>query len=378
MPTVADLAAALERHAPRAQQADFDNSGLQTGDPDEEVTHVITALDLTPEVIDEAEAKGAELIVTHHPHIFKPLSSVTSRDWHGALVLRLAQAGIAHYAIHTNLDVAPGGVSFALAEQIGLNDIAVLAPESGHLRKLVLFVPLEAADSVRDALGQAGAGRIGAYRDCSFSTQGTGRFRPTESASPTIGTAGGRVEATEEIRIEALVEAWRVDRAVRAAETVHPYEEMAHDVYTVEQPSRVIGYGAVGRLPGAEPLGDFLARLAARLGAGSLRYAGDPRAPVERVAVCGGAGMSFLSAAQNTGAQAYVTADITYHRFFDVLPPCGPPEMALIDAGHYETERVTEDLLVGFLTEAFPEIEAECTDHHTSPVNTFAPEARLT
>jgi dinuclear metal center YbgI/SA1388 family protein len=368
-PRVRDVARALEAWAPPASAQSYDNVGLQVGDPERRVRR---ALDLTPAVVTEARGTDADLILTHHPLIFRPLRSVTTQRWHGFLTLQLAEAGIALYCAHTNLDAAPGGVSFALAHQLDLTDVAFLAPLSESLYKLVTFVPTSHFEAVRAALAEAGAGRIGAYEACAFASTGTGYFRPGREASPFIGTAGGPLESAEEMKLEVEVARWALSHVLTALRAAHPYEEVAYDIYPVQQPSTQAGLGAIGRLASPEPLPDFLQRVATRLGAAGLRYTGDPSAHVAQVAVCGGAGSDLVQQALQAGADAYVTADVTYHTFFDVLAPDGTPRMALIDAGHYETEAVTERLLVDRLGARFPEVDWRRTQQRTSPVRTFA------
>ena len=372
MPTAADIVASLNRWAPEAQKADFDNVGLQVGDPSREVTRVIVALDLTPEVIDEAVASGAEMIVTHHPLLFKPLKKLVPDGFVPALAFRLAQENIAFAAIHTNLDAQFGGVSFALAGLLGLESVTTLAPEAGMLKKLVVFAPQTHAAGVRKAMAEAGAGQIGDYKDCSFSASGEGRFRATDAATPHVG-ARGEVHVEPEVRIEVLVERWTLGAVVRAMKEAHPYEEVAYDVYAVEQSSRTIGYGAVGTLPEPLALDAFLARVASGTEAEVLRYSAAPEAVISRVAVCGGSGMSFFGAALASGADAFVTGDVTYHRFFEPLDARGRSRMALIDAGHYETEWVTERLLAEHIAGAFPDLHVSRTRTRTSPVQTFVP-----
>ncbi|MDT0633263.1 Nif3-like dinuclear metal center hexameric protein [Rubrivirga sp. S365] len=371
MPTVRDIVSVLDAWAPPGSAADFDRVGLQVGAPDAEVSRVLVALDLTPAVVDEAAAGGAELVVTHHPLLFKPLGRVTEGDAVGGLAWRLVRAGVSYYALHTNLDAAWGGVSFALAETLGVEDPEVLAPLDGVMRKVVVFAPTDAADAVRAALDAGGAGAIGAYSGASFSTGGVGRFTPGPDARPAIGTAGGAEEAVNEVRIEAVVPSWGVGRVLKAVTAAHPYEEPAVDVFEVQTPATRHGYGVVGRLPAPEPLPAFLARVAERLGAGALRYVGDDAATVERVAVCGGSGLSFLGAALASGADAYVTADVTYHRWFEALGPNGAPRIALVDAGHYETEAMTEGLVARHLRAALPALDVATTRHRTSPMKTF-------
>ncbi|WP_412067682.1 Nif3-like dinuclear metal center hexameric protein [Rubrivirga sp. IMCC43871] len=368
--TVSDVLAVLDAWAPQGQKADFDRVGLQVGDPAAEVERVLVALDLTPAVVDEAAERGAGLIVTHHPLIFKPVARATATDPVGSLVWRLARAGVSYAAIHTNLDAAHGGVSFALAAQLGVRDAQILAPLDGVMRKLVVFAPRNAADDIRAALAGAGAGEIGEYTACSFSSAGTGRFRPEMGASPAVGTVG-EAESVEEMRIEAVLPQWAVRGAVRAVAQAHPYEEPAIDVYAVETPATRQGYGAIGALAAPEPLAEFLARVRDALGAGALRYAGDDGLMIERVAVCGGSGLSFLPAALAAGADAYVTADVTYHRFFEALDTEGRPRLALVDAGHYETEAITERLIADHLRGVLPGLSVDVTRLRTSPMRTF-------
>lgn len=370
-PAVADVLRALHAWAPPGSKADFDRVGLQVGDPAAPVRRVLVALDLTPAVVDEAAETGAELVVTHHPLLFNPAASVTASDPVGALAWRLGRAGVSYAAVHTNLDAAWGGVSFALADLLGLRDVRLLAPLDGVMRKVVVFAPADAAPRVREALAAGGAGEIGAYAGCSFSSAGTGRFTPGSDASPAIGQAGGPEEAVEEVRIEAVVPAWDVGRVRAAVAEAHPYEEPALDVYAVEGAATRHGYGAVGELAEPGPLRAFLRTVAGRLGAGALRYVGDDGAEVRRVAVCGGSGLSFLPAALRARADVYVTADVTYHRFFEALGPDGRPRIALVDAGHYETEAHTERLIADFLARQFPQLEVATTRHRTSPVQTF-------
>ncbi|PAP77396.1 Nif3-like dinuclear metal center hexameric protein [Rubrivirga marina] len=368
--TVADVVSTLHAWAPPGQKADFDRVGLQVGDPAAYVDRVLVALDLTPQVVDEAAEAGAQLIVTHHPLLFKPVGRVTANDPVGSLAWRLGRAGISYVAIHTNLDAARGGVSFALAEQLGIRDSQILAPLDGVMRKVVVFAPREAADAVRQALTEAGAGEIGDYRACSFTGDGTGRFRPEAGASPHLGMVGEDTEA-DEVRIEAVVPQWAVGAVRRAVAAAHPYEEPALDIYPLEGRATRQGYGVVGRLDAPERLPAFLARVRDALGAGALRYVGDDDQTVERVAVCGGAGLSFLPAALAAGADAYVTADVTYHRFFEALDTEGRPRMALVDAGHYETEAITERLIADRLRAEHPELAVDVTATRTSPMRTF-------
>lgn len=371
MTTVSDITRALERWAPLDTQQSYDNARLQVGEPDARVTRSIIALDLTPAVIDEAIEAGAELIITHHPLIFRPIKSVTASSWQGSLILRLAKAGIALYCIHTNLDAAKDGVSFALARQLGLSNIKFLRPLSETLVKLVTFVPGAHVDAVRGALATAGAGRIGAYDACAFISTGTGYFKPGADTNPHIGEPDGGLTSVNEMRIEVEVHRWQLSAVLRALHESHPYEEVAYDIYALEKPTTQVGMGAVGELGEALSLEAFLQHTSEALDTDGLRFVGDPDKPVKRIAVCGGSGSDLLGDARRAGADAFVTADVTYHRYFDVLDTTGTPQMALIDAIHYETEACTEQLLQNWLAARFPDLVWHKTVTKTSPVRTF-------
>ena len=372
-PTIRDVTRALEEWAPPGSAQSYDNVGLQVGDAGRVLQRGLVALDLTPRVISEAQERDANLIITHHPLLFRPLESVTSSSWTGGLALQLAEAGIALYSIHTNLDAAPGGVSFALAEQLGLSDVRFLDGFPESLYKLTVFVPADHLEPVRQALAEAGAGRIGDYEACAFATEGTGYFKPGDATTPFIGEAGGPLEKAPECRLEAEVARWSLNPVLGALQKAHPYEEVAYDLYSVEQKNTRAGLGALGRLEKPEPLAAFLERTAQCLDAESLRYAGNDEAPVQTVAVCGGAGSDFIGQALQAEADVYLTADVTYHSFFEVLDEEGRARMALVDAGHYETEAVTEQLLVDWLREEFAAVDWLRTQTCTSPVDTYVP-----
>ena len=364
--TLQTLLDAVNAAAPWAQAAEWDQVGLLVGDAADAVSGVLVALDVTAQTIDEAAARGCSVLLTHHPLLFKPVARVTSSDAVGALVLRMARAGVAHVAAHTNLDASDAGVSVALAGQLGLEGVRVLAPDADAARVLVTYVPPSAAEAVRAALAAAGAGRIGLYDGCSFSSGGTGRFTPQGGATPAVGTVG-EAEATGEVRIEAVVQRWRLASAVRAVRDAHPYETPVVVTHAAQGVPAREGYGALGELPAPEALPAFLDRVATALGVPALRHVGDPARPVRRVAVCGGSGLTFLPAAVRAGADAYVTADVTYHRWAEAIAPDGAPRLALVDAGHYETERIAEALLVEIAAAALPGVPVLRTGLRSDP-----------
>lgn len=355
---------------PPSTAESYDNVGLQLGAPEAAVARAVVALDLTPAVVEEAVRENAQLVVTHHPPIFKPLRSVRGDDLVGGMLLRLARENISVYAAHTNLDAARGGVSFALAHALELEDPTLLEPQTNQLVKLLTFVPDEALAQVHEALAAAGAGRIGDYEACAFTSDGTGHFRPTEGTNPHTGEAG-RLERVREVKLEMEVERARLAGAIEAMKAAHPYEEVAFDVVSLEKPSTRTGMGVVGRLRSPMVLTEFVAFTARRLESGSIRYSGDPEATVRKVGVCGGAGSSLLPAAVAAGADALVTGDTTYHRHFEAMAADGSFGLALVDAGHYETERPAEARIVEEMSRRVPDVEWLRTTVRTSPIHTY-------
>jgi dinuclear metal center YbgI/SA1388 family protein len=330
-----DWVALVDARYPMRDAEGWDAVGLHVGDPDDPVTRVLVVLDVTDATLDEAEAVGADLVLAHHPLLFRPLARLTPATASGKLALRAARARIGVLAAHTNLDVAVPGTSDPVADALRLVDVAPLVPAPAAPQvKLVTFTPVDATDGVLAALAAAGAGTIGEYEACSFRVAGTGTFRPSAAADPAVGERGV-ANAVEEHRLEVVVPAGRLGAVVAALEAAHPYEEVAHDVYPLAggTPSGK-GLGRLGRLPTPLPLAEVARRLAAALPSPHLRLAGDPDRVVERVAVCGGAGDGHIADALAAGADVYVTGDLRHHVTLDAMTL----GMALIDAGHFATE----------------------------------------
>jgi dinuclear metal center YbgI/SA1388 family protein len=329
---VARIAEAVERIAPLALAEEWDNCGLQAGDPGAEANRVLVALTPLPEVFDEAEEKGADFLLFHHPLIFGPLKAIVTSSYPGTLLARAIRNGLAVYAAHSSYDAAPAGVSVALARALGLGGpLRVLSPR-GSLRKLVVFVPEENVDAVAKALAGSGTGVIGDYTECTFRTRGTGTFRGGEDANPYLGEKG-RLEEVEEVRMETVVPAHTVDRAVEAATAAHPYEELALDVYPVEGSPEGCGYGRLGTLPERLTAEELNENVSGSLGFLS-RPVADSGRQIETVAVLGGSGGSFIPEAAASGAHAFVTGDVDYHDAL-LAESLG---LTVIDAGHAATE----------------------------------------
>lgn len=338
-PTVGDVIAALEAAYPPALAADWDAVGLVCGDPAEPVSSVLFAVDPVPETVAEA-VEGHQLLVTHHPLLLRGVHGVGADTPKGALVHRLIRAGTALYTAHTNADAADPGVSDALAGALGLTVAGPLVGAAEPpLDKIVTFIPVgPAIQAVHDALSAAGAGQIGDYSHCSFATAGTGQFKPLDGAHPTIGEIG-RLERVAETKLEMVLPRHKRAAVVAALRASHPYEEPAFDVLELADLPSARGLGRIGTLAAAEPLSAFTERVAAALPptAWGVRAAGDPDRPIQRVAVCGGAGDSALDAAIAAGVDAYVTADLRHHPAAEHLLR-GAQVPALVDVAHWASE----------------------------------------
>jgi len=362
------LTSALESLAPPAYQESYDNCGLHTSEPDDEVTGILVCLDVTEALLDEAKARGCNCIVSHHPVIFSGLKRLSGSSYVERIVRRAVKEDIALYAIHTNLDNVRGGVNTEFAAALGLRNVSILQPKTDTLSKLYTFVPHSHAEAVRDALFAAGAGNIGRYHDCSFSSRGTGTFKPEPGADPLIGEAGGPRERVNEVKVEVLVQRYLQPRVLRALFEAHPYEEVAFEFIHLANPNQEVGAGAVGTLP--EPMDEtaFLTRVSALFGGSGLRHTALRGKPVQKVAVCGGSGSFLIKDAIAVGADAFITADLKYHQFFDA-----DGRILLADIGHYESEIRTVDLLLRFLTDKFPNFAVLKTGTITNPVHLFQP-----
>ena len=361
--TIGEIIRHLESRAPLSLQESYDNAGLLTGERNAEVTGILISLDMTEAVLDEAAALGCNLIIAHHPIIFGGLKKLTGSNHVERTVIKAIRQHIALYAIHTNLDNIAGGVNAMIAEQIGLTNTRVLQPKRQFLRKLITFAPQANAGDVRFALFEAGAGEIGHYDHCSFNTEGTGTFRGDETTNPFVGRQGEDREEPE-VRIEVIFPAHLELQLLKALFRAHPYEEVAYDVITLENAWQEAGSGLLGVLP--EPMEEmaFLQMLRDRMQAGGIRYTRLTGRPVSRVAVCGGAGSFLLRDAIMAHADAFVTADLKYHQFFDA-----DGHLLMADIGHYESEQYTGQLISRMLREKFPNFAVHLSKVNTNPVN---------
>lgn len=365
MVKIKEVIAFLERIAPRSYQESYDNSGLLTGDPEWKVTGALVTLDCTEEVVQEAMALNANLIIAHHPIIFKGLKKITGQNYVERTIIKAIKNDIAIYAIHTNLDHVYHGVNKKIADQLGLIHTKVLAPKKDTLAKLVTFVPAVNTELVLRALHEAGAGNIGDYKECSFSVAGTGAFLPTGHAQPHIGSLN-QLEKTEENRIEVLFPIHLETRIVSALKEAHPYEEVAYYLSKLENENQQVGAGMIGELSEAEEPIVFLQRLKQVMKTECVRHTALPNRKIRKIAVCGGSGSFLLANAIFAGADVYVSADFKYHEFFDA-----EGKIMIADIGHYESEQFTKELLIEVLTKKFSTFAINFSKTVTNPISYF-------
>ncbi|WMX14538.1 Nif3-like dinuclear metal center hexameric protein [Aureispira sp. CCB-E] len=354
----------LESIAPKSLQESYDNAGLIVGDKEVEVTGILIALDTIEAVLDEAMEKGCNLVVAHHPIVFGGLKSFTGKNYVERVVLKAIKNDIAIYAAHTNLDnVYRNGVNGKIAEKIGLTQTKILSPKKGLLKKLSVFVPIEATEAVKNALFEAGAGSIGNYSECSFRTEGVGSFKGDEASNPTVGEVGAQHEEKEN-KLEVVFPAYLQGQIVRNLFRVHPYEEVAYDIYTLDNVHQEIGSGLVGELKEPMETMAFLKMLKKNMKADGIRYTALCKKEIKRVALCGGAGSFLLKNALAAQADIFITGDYKYHQFFDA-----ENRIIIADIGHYESEQFTIELFYELLTQKFRNFAIRCTEINTNPIN---------
>jgi dinuclear metal center YbgI/SA1388 family protein len=362
---ISEIISVLERLAPTVLQESYDNAGLLTGDASWECRAVICTLDCTEEIVEEAIKKNCNLIVAHHPIIFGGLKKITGRNYVEKTIIKAIKNDIAIYAIHTNLDNIITGVNSKIADKLGLTNRKILSNKSSTIKKLFTFVPVEHINVVRDAIFNAGGGHIGNYSEASFSVEGLGTFKGGEGTNPFVGKPGQRHEERE-LKVEIIFPSWLQDKILSALIKSHPYEEVAYDMVSLDNTHQEIGAGIFGDLANPMKEQDFLTMLKRQFGLKIVRHTRLLQKEVRKVAVCGGAGSFLVTKALAAGAQAYVTADMKYHEFFDAND-----RMLICDIGHYESEQFTIDLLAEHLQQKFPTFAVLKPDHTTNPVYYF-------
>ncbi|MCU0431555.1 MAG: Nif3-like dinuclear metal center hexameric protein [Cytophagaceae bacterium] len=362
MNTIREICQSLEQWAPLSLQEEYDNAGLITGNGASEVSGVLVCLDSTEEVVEEAIRNQCQLIVAHHPIVFKGLKKFSGGSYVERTLVKAIRENVAIYAIHTNLDNVRHGVNQKICERLGLGQTHILAPKSGLLKKLVVYVPLAHKEAVEQALFGAGAGKLGNYTECSFVSEGLGSFKPGAEANPHLGTLLQR-EWVQEYRLEVLVPSYCERAVLKALMASHPYEEPAFDLLRLENADQDTGSGMIGQLETPLTEDQFFSLIKTQFKVPFLKATAPLGRPIQKVAVCGGSGSFLTKTAIAAGADAYLTSDVKYHEYFDA-----DGKVLLTDIGHFESEAFTKDLIRDFLIKKFSNIAVRISETVTNPI----------
>lgn len=360
-----DLCESLEAFAPLYLQENYDNCGLLIGDKNKSITKAIISLDVTEEVLEEAIKNKAEVIIAHHPLIFKSLKKITGSNMVERIVQMAIKNDIAIYAIHTNLDHVFDGVNNALAQQLGLTKLEILQPKPATLKKLMVYIPVSHTENLRNALFGVGAGTIGNYDSCSFQVEGKGSFKALEGSNPYVGEAN-QLHFEKENKIEMVFPAYLRNRIIQTLRENHPYEEPAFDIFALENEWNQTGSGMIGFLEKPIPEIDFLNFVKEQTKTSCIRHSPLIGKLVQKIALCGGSGSFLLSTAKAAGADVFITGDVKYHDFFEA-----DNQILIADIGHYESEQFTKQLLVDYLNKKFPNFAVRISERNTNVVNYF-------
>ncbi|MFM6946820.1 MAG: Nif3-like dinuclear metal center hexameric protein [Flavobacteriales bacterium] len=353
----------LEQQFPLSLQEDYDNAGLLYGRPEQEITGALVCLDSTEAIVEEAIETGCNLIIAHHPIVFKGLKKINGKTYIERVVERCIQQQIAIYAIHTNLDNHDRGVNQKIAAKLGLINTRILKPMRGQLSKLVVYVPIKDFRKVDDAILGAGAGQIGNYSECHFRSEGIGTFTPLKGAAPVIGKIDQREEVAE-LKLEYVVSNHLIANVLSAMQQAHPYEEVAYELIALLNQHQELGAGMVGELPEAIESIEFLKKVKDIFNCGCIKHTDLVHRQIKTVALCGGSGSFLLPDAIKAKADLYVSADFKYHEFFDA-----ESKLIIADIGHFESEQFTSEILTEIIKENFPNFAIRLTKLNTNPVN---------
>jgi dinuclear metal center YbgI/SA1388 family protein len=359
---IKDIIAILEEMAPLSYAEDFDNTGLLTGNADNEATGVLVCHDALENVIDEAVLKNCNFIVSFHPILFSGLKKITGKNYVERALIKAIKNDISIYAVHTALDNHKHGVNKIMCNALGLHSTRILIPKENYIKKLVTYTIPENVDKLRNALFNAGAGNIGNYENCSFSSQGLGTYQGNEDSNPAIGEQGEFVEG-KEIKIEVTFEKHLENKILKALFANHVYEEVAYEIYSLENKHQNIGLGMIGELENAMAEEDFLQMVKEKMQAGGIRHSAFTGNPVKKVAVLGGSGSFAIKNAIAAGADAYITADLKYHQFYEA-----EGKLLLADIGHFESERYTKNYIVDYLKDNTEKLTVIISEIDTNPV----------
>ena len=359
---IKDILTILEQMAPTAYAEDFDNVGLLVGDKNTEATGILVCHDALESVIDEAIEKNCNVVVCFHPILFSGIKKITGKNYVERAVIKAIKNDIAIYAVHTALDNHKYGVNKIFCNALGLINTKVLVPKSNFIHKLVTFTIPENVEKLRNALFDAGAGSIGNYENCSFNSQGIGTYQGTDESNPVIGEQGEFVEG-QEIKIEVTFEKHLQSQILKALFNNHVYEEVAYEIYKLENQHQNIGLGMIGEFETPMNEKDFLLMVKDKMQADGIRHSAYTGSTIKKVAVLGGSGSFAIKNAIGAGADAYITADLKYHNFFEA-----ENKILLADIGHFESERYTKNYIVEYLTKKIANFAIILSEENTNPV----------
>jgi len=360
---IKDVVSELEILAPSKYQESYDNAGLIVGEFESEVTGILVSLDCTEEIIDEAIRRDCNMVVAHHPIVFKGLKSFTGKNYVERTIIKAIKNNIAIFAIHTNLDNVSLGVNNKIADKLGLINRQILMPKSDTFYKLSYYCPTEHKVTVNQALFDIGVGKIGNYDSCSFESKGTGSFKALDGANPYVGEKG-KLHQEEELKIDVIVPSHLRSKAIATLNMAHPYEEVAYFLQPLANSNHEIGTGMIGELENSVDSNDFLKTLKSTMKTNCVRHTNIVKEKVKKVAVVGGSGSFALPSAIGNGADVFITADFKYHEFFDA-----DGKIIIADIGHFESEQFTINLLVDHLKKKIPNFAILFTEINTNPIN---------
>lgn len=360
--TISAIISVLEKMAPMFLQESYDNSGLITGQKQTECTGALLCLDVTESVINDAITKNCNLIISHHPIVFKGIKKFDSDYYVDKTIIAAIKNDIAIYACHTNMDNVINGVNGKIADKLNLINRKILQPKSFLIQKLVVFVPFEYQEALEKSLFEAGAGEMGNYAECSFVSEGTGSFKPLEGADPHTGSIGIRT-IQKEAKVEVIFPIWKQSAILNAMKNAHPYEEVAYEIYILQNKHQEIGAGIIAELEQSVDIKDFFNELKSIFSVKCLKHTKIISDKIKKIAICGGSGSFLIQDAIRAKADVFITSDIKYHDFFEANN-----QLVLVDIGHFESEQFTIELFTDVLKNNFPTFAHFKTDVHTNPV----------
>jgi dinuclear metal center YbgI/SA1388 family protein len=365
MPTIKNIIEILDQWAPPSYAEDFDNVGLLVGDENHTCTGILVSLDCIEAVVEEAIASKCNLIVCFHPIVFSGLKKITGTDYVERTVIKSLKNEISIYALHTRLDNHPNGVNDVLRKRLGLIESKILIPKPSGIKKLNTYVPKKYSEKVLTALHKAGAGAIGNYTECNFTIEGKGQFKGTESSTPHLGKPLEKV-TVDEVQIQVVFESYLSQTIQQSLLEAHPYENVAYEIYTLDNTLTSVGMGRIGKLKNPMKENDFLNFVKKELHTEVIRHSPLTGKEIKTVAVLGGSGSFAIPNAKKHKADAFITADLKYHQFYQ-----GEKNLLLVDVGHFESEQFTKNLIFDFLTEKIPNFAIILSQTKTNPVNYF-------